>query len=293
MKKIKLFCFGFGQVAQSFVKKISSEKISIELTTTSREKTSEKNFENISFKSFNFSKDNFDKDLIKSLKATNYILISIAPSEGEDIVLKNFKNILQKNKDSYKWICYLSATSVYGNHNGAWVDEKSITRPTSINGKERLNAEKNWLDLALSNNLPFQVFRLSGIYSNHNNVLSRLKSGEAKIIQKKEHYFSRIHVEDIANVLFKSLTNFKSGEIYNISDDQPSTSEEVMLYGAKLLKMKKLDYIELKDVSSEMVKNFYKDSKKVSNKKMKSFFQYELKFPSYKEGLSYVKDNFI
>ena len=293
MKKIKLFCFGFGQVAKSFVTKISSGKISIELTATSREKTSEKTFGNIAYKSFNFSKDNFDKDLIKKLIAANYILISIAPSEGEDIVLKNFKNIFKKNKDSYKWICYLSDTSVYGNHNGAWVDEKSITSPTSINGKERLNAEKNWLDLALSNNLPFQIFRLSGIYSNHNNVLSRLKSGEAKIIQKKEHYFSRIHIEDIANVLFKSLTNFKSGEIYNISDDQPSTSEEVMLYGAKLLKMKKPDSIELKDVSSEMVKNFYKDSKKVSNKKMKSFFEYDLKFPSYKEGLSYIKDNFI
>ena len=47
MKRKKLFCFGFGQVAQSFVKKISSEKISIELTATSREKTSEKIFENI------------------------------------------------------------------------------------------------------------------------------------------------------------------------------------------------------------------------------------------------------
>src|SRR5210317_2672069 len=116
MKKIKLFCFGFGQVAQSFVKKISLEKISIELTATSREKTSEKIFENISFKSFNFSKDSFDKDLIKNLIAANYILISIAPSEGEDVVLKNFQNIFQKNKDNYKWICYLSATSVYGNH---------------------------------------------------------------------------------------------------------------------------------------------------------------------------------
>ena len=102
MNKIKLFCFGFGQVAQSFVKKISSEKISIELTATSREKTSEKIFENISFKSFNFSKDNFDKDLIKNLIAANYILISIAPSEGEDIVLKSFKNIFQKNKNNYQ-----------------------------------------------------------------------------------------------------------------------------------------------------------------------------------------------
>ena len=42
MKKIKLFCFGFGQVAQSFVKKISSEKISIELTTTLGKKQAKK-----------------------------------------------------------------------------------------------------------------------------------------------------------------------------------------------------------------------------------------------------------
>src|SRR5210317_1008117 len=105
MKKIKLFCFGFGQVAKSFVKKISSEKISIELTATSREKTSKKTFGNIAYKSFNFSKDNFDRDLIENLIGANYILISIAPCEGQDIVLKNFKNILQKNKDSYKWIC--------------------------------------------------------------------------------------------------------------------------------------------------------------------------------------------
>ena len=47
--------------------------------------------------------------------------------------------------------------------------------------------------------------------------------------------------------------------------------------------------IELEDIESEMLKNFYKDSKKVSNKKMKSFFNYELKFPTYVEGLNYIR----
>ena len=42
----------------------------------------------------------------------------------------------------------------------------------------------------------------------------RLKLGEAKIINKKNHFFSRIHVEDIANILFSSLNNFKKKEIY-------------------------------------------------------------------------------
>ena len=47
------------------------------------------------------------------------------------------------------------------------------------------------------------------------------------------------------------------------------------------------------DIESEMLKNFYKDSKKVSNKKMKSFFNYNLKFPTYIEGLKNIRNNLI
>ena len=51
-------------------------------------------------------------------------------------------------KDSkVKWITYLSATSVYGNHDGEWVDENSKTKPTSQNGIARLKAENSWLSL--------------------------------------------------------------------------------------------------------------------------------------------------
>jgi len=141
--------------------------------------------------------------------------------------------------------------------------------------------------------LPFQIFRLSGIYSDQRNILARLKSGNTNIINKKNHFFSRIHVEDIANVLFKSLSNFKSSEIYNISDDKPSSSKEVMLYGVKLLNVNTPKSIEIKDIESEMLKNFYKESKKVSNKKMKSFFDYNLKYPSYVEGLNYIRNNIL
>ena len=71
--------------------------------------------------------------------------------------------------------------------------------------------------------LPIQVFRLSGIYSNEKNILIRLKSGTVKLINNKNKYFSRIHLEDIANILFESLLKFKSGEIYKLDDDKPST----------------------------------------------------------------------
>ena len=59
------------------------------------------------------------------------------------MVINNFSKYLSQIKP--KWITYLSATSVYGNHNGAWVDEKSETNPTSENGIQRLVAENLWL----------------------------------------------------------------------------------------------------------------------------------------------------
>ncbi len=291
MKEINIFCFGFGQVAKNFINKIKSEKININLSVSSREKSQKKNFNDIEYDSFQFSENTYDKALIKKLKKSDHILVSISPINGSDIVVNRFLKIFNDIKP--KWITYLSATSVYGDHKGSWVSEESKTKPTSTMGIDRLKAEVSWLNLANKKNLPLQIFRLSGIYSNEKNILIRLKSGNEKIINKKNHYFSRIHVEDIANILFKSLTNFKSKEIYNISDDKPASSAEVALHGAKLLNIKEPETIESFLIESETLKNFYKDSKKVNNKKMKTFFNYKLKYPTYIEGLNHIYNNII
>ena len=291
MSNLNIFCFGFGQVAKTFIQKLKLENFNINLSTTSRKKTHTLKFNNINYTSFQFEGDDYDIELIKNLEKSDHILVSIPPREGTDLVIKNFSNIIENC--NAKWITYLSATSVYGDHKGEWVNEESKTKPITSNGIDRLSAEKLWLSLNLNKKIPLQIFRLSGIYSNESNILARLKSGKAKIVNKQNNFFSRIYVEDIANILFESLSKFKPGEIYNISDDKPSSSEEVTLYGVKLLNMDKPKIIELKDIESEMLKNFYKDSKKVSNKKMKSFFEYDLKFPSYIEGLNYIRNNFI
>ena len=291
MKTKNIICFGFGQVAKNFIKKLNDQDIPFKLTTTSREESTNKKFEKISYESFQFTEEGFDKNFISKFEEADHVLISIPPIRGTDIVIKNLKDYFNSSK--FKWITYLSATSVYGNHNGEWVDENSETKPNSPNGIERLKIEKEWMQLANKFNLPFQIFRLSGIYSNQYNILKRLKSGEAKIINKKNHFFSRIHVEDIANILSSSFNNFKKKEIYNISDNQPASAEEVTMYGVKLLGIDKPKTLEINDIESEMLKNFYKDSKKVDNKKMKEFFNHKLKYPTYVEGLNYIFNNII
>ena len=117
--------------------------------------------------------------------------------------------------------------------------------------------------------------------------------GKLKIVEKKNHFFSRIHVEDIAEVLTLSLNKFNSGQIFNISDDYPCSNQEIAEYAAKLTKIDIPKKTKLQEIESETLKNFYKDSKKISNKKMKIFFKYRLKYPTFKEGLQMINNHII
>ena len=221
--------------------------------------------------------------MLHEILSSNYILVSIPPKENKDIVVGNFGNIL--SLDPTKKIIYLSATSVYGNHNGKWVTEKSKLKTKTIMGKSRLHAEKFWIKLYKSNNINLNILRLSGIYSKENNAVKRLKEGPKLFIKKDKQFFSRIRVEDIASAVEKVFKkNNIKGEVFNISDDLPASSEDLVKFAAKLLKIKNLKSISTKKLNG-VLKDFYKDSKKVSNKKMKKILNIKLKYPTYKKGL--------
>ena len=288
-KNHKFFCFGFGQVGRYFIKNLIRKKENFELVTTNTTKTEIKEFEGLKYKSYYFSNNEFDNNLLRDLKSSNKILISIPPKNKKDIVIKIFSDCFKKNK--FDWIVYLSATSVYGNNDGKWVDESMVPKPTSIKGIARLEAEKSWLNYYKNYNQPVQIFRLSGIYSPESNIIKRLQLGTLKVVKKTNHFFSRIHIEDIAEVLTISLKKNEPGQIFNISDNYPCSNEEVANYASKIMKFDLPKSIEESQINNEMLRGFYKDSKKVDNKKMKVFFNYNLKYPTYKEGLEMIRNH--
>ena len=55
MSKIKVFCFGFGQVARYFIKKIINENQDIEPNVSSRKKTDNLKFEGLDFNTYEFN----------------------------------------------------------------------------------------------------------------------------------------------------------------------------------------------------------------------------------------------
>ena len=289
---MNLLCFGYGQVAKNLVSNLLKKKVNLNLTISTRENSSIKKLGDFEFENLQFKENTYDKKILDKLNEYDYILISVPPINSNDLFLKILANHVSENS-KIKSILYLSSTSVYGDHNGEWVTENSITKPTSPNGIDRLNAENLWKKFSEKFNLPLQIFRLAGIYSNEFNILKRLKLKKVKVVDKENHFFSRIHVDDIANILFRSLENFKNREVYNICDDKPASQSEVATYGASLLELEKPIFVKEEELDSEMLKNFYKDSKKVDNNKMKNFFKYELKYPTYKEGLNYILNNIV
>lgn len=220
-----------------------------------------------------------------ALQKSDSLLISIPPSSEGDPLIPFIREILPE-LTHLKWLGYLSSTSVYGDHQGEWVDELSKTRPASPQGIARLKAEHQWLQLGEASGLPLHIFRLAGIYGPGRNVLEDLKAGKAQRIFKEGLVFSRIHGEDIAQTLKASMKAPQAGRIYNVADNTPAPSYEVITYGATLLGMDPPPLIPFEQASlTSMGRSFYKDSKRVSNKRLLKELIPSLLFPTYKEGL--------
>ncbi len=225
------------------------------------------------------------QDIIDILQRSRSLLISIPPDQHGDPLIPYIKEILPK-LSHLKWLGYLSSTGVYGNHHGNWVDERSETHPTSPQAKARLKAEQKWLKLGEKSNLPVHIFRLAGIYGPGRNVLEDLRAGKAQCVFKEGVVFSRIHVEDIVQALNASMKKPQPGRIYNIADNEPAPSHEVIAYGAELLGMKPPPLIPFEQASlSSRGCSFYQDSKRVRNDRLVNELVPALLFPTYKEGL--------
>ena len=233
--------------------------------------------------------NDFLKKIEILLKGTSFILNTIPPTEKGDVVINNLKDDILKNKEKLKWFGYFSSTSVYGNYDGGWVDENSKLSPKTSRGILRKTSEIKHLNLFRLFDLPIHVFRLPGIYGPDRSVFDKIKNDELTEIVKKDHFFSRIYVEDIGSAICKSINKPTPGEIFNLSDDMPCESFEVVRYAANLKKISKIKTLSFDDPKlNEKVRSFYFDNKRVRNLKIKKILDWTPKYGNYKLGLKRI-----
>lgn len=232
-----------------------------------------------------FDQENPLADPLYILRDVTHILVSTPPSGDGDVTFNLHAQDFTK-LPNLQWVGYLSTTSPYGNREGEWVDETSKPQPTTRRGVRRLEAENDWLSLYDSYRLPVHIFRLAGIYGPGRSGLDSVRSGVARRIDKPGHAFSRIHVEDLAQTLIVSMEKPTPGEVFNVCDDQPVPSHEVIDYACKLLHKQSPQLIPYDQADlAPITESFYKDNKRVRNDKIKNVLGIQLRYPNYKKGL--------
>tara|TARA_Y100000816_G_scaffold96236_1_gene66863 strand:+ start:1256 stop:2128 length:873 start_codon:yes stop_codon:yes gene_type:complete len=278
----KLFCFGVGFTGLQTCEYFNDQKWITSGTTRDRNKKVNPNIELIEY-----NPNKGKVYLSESLASSKILLISIAPDKNGDVVLKsNYEDIANALKTSVKRVIYLSTTAVYGDANGSTVDEKYKINPQSDRAKSRILAESQWTDLCDKFGVTLNILRLSGIYGTGRNQIRNLINGTAKRIIKEGHVFNRIHVADIARIIYMlSVSDIKS-DIFNISDDMPAPPQDVVEFAARLLNTDPPEPVIFSEaILSEMARSFYSETKYIINQKIKEKLGLELKYPNYKLGL--------
>ena len=220
-------------------------------------------------------------DLGPALACATHILSSIAPGADGDPVLAQHRAQIAAAKPN--WVGYLSTTAVYGDHQGGWVDESTPATPTTDRGRQRVMAEDQWRSLGL----PVHIFRLAGIYGPGRGPFEKVRDGTARRIIKPGQVFSRIHVDDIAQLLDASMHSDTSGGLYNVCDDEPVPPEDVIGHAAILLGLPLPPAVAFADAEmTPLARSFYNESKRVRNDKIKANLGVTLIYPNYRSGLA-------
>lgn len=273
----RCFIFGLGYTASRFARRLAAE--GWQVTGTRRTPEPMEGIEVLAFD---------DPAVAARLAAADAILSSVPPDsdpEQPDPVLRTYEAALARRQA--RWIGYLSATGVYGNAAGGWVDE---TTPLGQGRRSaRREADLGWQALARTAAAPVHIFRLPGIYGPGRSALERVREGKAHRIDLPGHVFCRIHVEDIVGALCASLQRPDArGEaaVYNVADDEPASGSAVTEYACDLLG---LPYPPLQTLDeaglSPMARGFYSESRRVKNDRLKRRLGYTLRYPTYREGL--------
>ena len=228
-------------------------------------------------------------DLPDSLLASVDIVLDSIPldrsGQGVTAPQREWLSLIVPKMTHLQWAGYLSTTGVYGNADGAWVDESWPCKPGSPRGLERLKAERCWLD----NVACAEVFRLAGLYGPGRNIIDRLRAGDYKAVQwQPPHFSNRIHVDDIVAALLAAMRKPRARRIVNLADDEPLphadyVTELASMIGAPppVLLTPDEGAVQL----SPMALEFFRDNKRVGNRLLHAELLADLSYPGFRAGL--------
>lgn len=282
---LNLLIFGLGYTAGFYA--AEAAKTFTQITATKRKPAieTEGRFRLLPFDS---GSEKLDPRMLETLENADALLVSAGPDVFGDPVLRRLAEKIAA-APRLKKIVYLSTIGVYGDHQGAWIDETAELRPSNDRTRWRVTAENDWLALGEKTGKQVYVLRLSGIYGPGRSVIEKLRDGTAKRLIKPGQVFNRIHVADIAQAIDACFAFSRAAPagVYNVTDDEPAPPQDVVTFAAELLGVEpppEQDFVATQ--LSPMARSFYGENKRASNRKMRELLGVAPNYPTFRAGVS-------
>ncbi len=227
--------------------------------------------------------DVVDPESLANLPQVETVLYCIgldraAGKSMREVYVDGLKNVLESLPEPERLI-YVSSTSVYGQTEGEEVDETSATEPLDDNGKVVLDAERT----LFAKQPGAIILRFGGIYGPGRLLREKAIVSGVPLVTNADKWLNLIHVEDGSSAVLAAQANGRSGEIYNICDNQPVQRRDFYTQLAKVLHAPTPQFVQPQP--GDAVSGRERSNRRISNKKMLAELKVNLKYPGFAEGL--------
>lgn len=231
-----------------------------------------------------------DPSTLRDIPSRGALLYYLAPppSAGEaDPRARAFLSAIPAGEEPARAV-YMSTTGVYGDNDGAWVDEDTPASPASARGRRRLDAEAAFLCWGTERGVAVVILRVSGIYGPGRLPVEAVRRGAPVVREDEAPWTNRIHADDLAAVCVAAMERGRDRAVYDVADGSPGTITQYYNAVADLLGLPRPPAVSMEQARRTMspgMLSYLSQSRRIGARRMREELGVTLRYPDLAAGL--------
>ena len=187
-------------------------------------------------------------------------------------------------------LVYASTSGVYGDCQGALVQETRPVAPSTPRAQRRVDAEKAVRHLGRAG-VRVSILRIPGIYApdrENGTPEARLRRGAPVLEATDDVYTNHIHADDLARACLAALWRGAAQRVYHASDDSDLKMGDYFDLAADLYGLPRPPRVPRSAAQDQLplaLLSFMDESRRLDNTRLHRELRVQLHYPTVREGL--------
>lgn len=177
---------------------------------------------------------------------------------------------------------YLSSCGLYGDgpDDETWIDEETPVVHGDQDMAHVISDEREVANCSFDR-VRTVILRMAPVYGPGKGVRERLKKGDYRLLDEGQHAISRIHIDDVARIVFAAEAKAPQRAMYLVGDDEPTTQ---LAYATWLCERMGLPLPPSRSMFEPGGGKVRHRNRKIRNTKLKAELDLALAYPTFREG---------